>query len=72
MMAGLAGEHLKPLGRAANCGCQSLGPFQASEGDVTYALGIAGADVVRQAGDVVRVAHEDGGLDSRESVAGKS
>lgn len=38
----------------------------------TYALGSASADVVRKAGAVVWVAHEDGGLDSVESVASKS
>ena len=38
----------------------------------TYASGLAGANVVGKANVVVGVAHEDGGLDCVESVAGKS
>ena len=34
--------------------------------NVTYALGFASADVVREADDVEGVAHEDGGLDGAE------
>lgn len=32
----------------------------------TYPSGCAGADVVRQAGDIMRIAHEDSHLDSRK------
>lgn len=38
-------------------------------GSSPYPLRPAGPDVVRQAGHVVRVAHEDGSLDGREGVS---
>ena len=37
----------------------------------TYTLGLASADIVREASNVVRVAHEDGGLDGGEGSAGE-
>lgn len=37
----------------------------------TYATSSASSDVIRQTVDVVRVAHEDGGLDSGEGVTGE-
>ena len=72
MMAGLAGEHWKPLARAANCSLRRQSEsVRAADKRKTYTLGLASADIVGEASNVVGVAHEDSGLDGGEGSTGE-
>jgi hypothetical protein len=70
MMEVLAGEHVKPDGRAENLKIVRYACVKILNG-LTYPLSLACADVVWQAVAVVWVTHKDGGLDGGECGAGQ-